>query len=245
MNDFSIPWPAFAAAMWSTSESSSSIPASTSFVSCAISLGFYSRLMIMVTAPLAVSVVLLVIPLYTWIRKKVADWTSYRTACLVVIYLLYPSVCREVVRVLDCSSPIDGVRYLEADYREPCGSAEHLVHVVIGVLVIILFCIGFPAFTGFVLRSRHQQGRLDDLDTRKQVRPNTMRAARVCDLFVSNHTHAGCWWHHSYSSCSKATSRIDAGGRASSSFASSRWQQLALHWEARGVVTRHTLPFWC
>ena len=35
----------------------------------------------------------------------------------VVWYLIYPTVAREAVRLLNCSVPINGEQYLKADYR--------------------------------------------------------------------------------------------------------------------------------
>ena len=162
-----IPWPAFVADMWSTSGSGSSLPLSGGFVSCTLALGFYGKFWMVVLSPIVLCSALLLIPLAGRVSGGHASWTAYRCAVLVSTYLLYPSVSRSVVQALACSRPIDGTSYLEADYREVCGTGTQLFHAVVAVVVIAVFCIGFPLFTAVVLRRQHKRGQLHSEDTRR------------------------------------------------------------------------------
>ena len=73
MKYFSIPWPSFATDMWTTSESSSSLPLGTSFVSCTLQTDFYTRFLIVSLAPAAAAVALLVLPAISRMRAQRAQ----------------------------------------------------------------------------------------------------------------------------------------------------------------------------
>jgi len=206
-NDYSIPWhPSWVAQMWSTSGSVSSIPLSAGFVSCTVGLSFYAKFRMLAMAPAVTAVVLLAIPAWSYLAALCravrstgtghrggasapgqahvgSVWSTYTTAWLVLAYLIYPSVSRQVVRVLDCSERVDGVRYIESDLREQCGTSTHTLHVVVGLAVVAVFCFGFPAVVGWSLKRRYDRDTLHSDATRRQF------------LFMyEGYTDKWCWW---------------------------------------------------
>lgn len=86
--------------------------------SCAPGVRFW----LAAASPAIASVVLLVMPAYNMFfagrvdnatGRRSPHWGKYRTGVLVVAYLLFPTVSREVVRVLDCSEDLGGHSYLK------------------------------------------------------------------------------------------------------------------------------------
>lgn len=73
------------------------------------------------------------------------------------MYLLYPTVTRAAIRVISCSTPIDGVQYLTHDYSLACGTSQHRAFSILAWILLITFSAGFP-FASFVLlfRLRHR-----------------------------------------------------------------------------------------
>lgn len=117
-----VPWPSSVAQLWSFSGSASTVPVSASFVTCTLTMSYYVRFWLAAASPAIAAVVLLVMPLYTMLVSGPADaatgrrspqWGNYRTGVLVVAYLLFPTVCREVVRMLDCSETLGDKSYLK------------------------------------------------------------------------------------------------------------------------------------
>ena len=184
-NDFHIPWPQFVADMWTTSGSASSLPMSVSFVACTIKAGFYDTFWAVVASPVALAAVCLVIPVVGKVLRKgsVATWGLYRTSVTVGAYLLYPTVAKRVVQVLDCSVDVAGVSYLEADYREECGTPRHMLHVAVACVVMAVFCLGFPLGLAAMLRHFRRSGELHSIHTRRQW------------LFLyEEFRDEACWW---------------------------------------------------
>jgi hypothetical protein len=61
-----------------------------------------------------------------------------------VVYLMYPSLCREAFSLLACEK-VDGVQYLNADLQERCWVGRHLVYFLCCTLPqVILHIIGIP-----------------------------------------------------------------------------------------------------
>lgn len=73
--------------------------------------------------------------------------------------------------MLDCSEPIgeSQTRYLEADFRIQCHGSTYRLHMIVALVVIAAFCLGFPMLTALMLSYRRRQGRLHDQATRKQL----------------------------------------------------------------------------
>lgn len=59
--------------------------------------------------------------------------------------------------VLTCSPEIAGKRYIVADMSEECGTAEHTTHVVLAVLAMLVFSLGFPVSVWYVLFKRRHK----------------------------------------------------------------------------------------
>lgn len=188
MNDYNIQWPAFVAGMWSTGGSSVSLPVSGGFLSCVTNVGFYPAFWVVAMSPIVAVCIVFGAALVAHAASAVTkrgrwSWPALRTAVLVLWYLLYPTVTRQAVRVLDCSEDIGGLSYLESDMREECGTSTHAFHVVAALVVIAAFCVGFPAYTALSLRQKLRSGQLDDLATRKQW------------LFMTQgYRDEYCWW---------------------------------------------------
>jgi hypothetical protein len=62
-----------------------------------------------------------------------------------VLFVAYMSIVSSSLRALDCTVPIDGVRYLRGDLRVACGVGEHAAGSVIAYLVLAGLGLGFPA----------------------------------------------------------------------------------------------------
>jgi hypothetical protein len=50
--------------------------------------------------------------------------TVLRTIVVVVFYLIYPVITKALLRVFNCSIPINGKEYLVEDYSEMCWTNE-------------------------------------------------------------------------------------------------------------------------
>lgn len=112
-----------------------------------------------------------------------SGWPMYLTCVTIVCYMLYPSVCQAAVKVLDCSPPINGVRFLQADFREVCGSPRWQAQVVFVICILVVFCIGFPASVCFLLYRHHKHGTLHAPLTRQRF------------LFLTQgYRDEFCWW---------------------------------------------------
>jgi hypothetical protein len=68
-----------------------------------------------------------------------------------VLFLGYMPIISSSLRVLDCTPPLDGVRYLRSDLRVPCGEGEHAVGAAVAYAVIVGLGVGFPAALGWML----------------------------------------------------------------------------------------------
>jgi hypothetical protein len=74
-----------------------------------------------------------------------------RTTAQFVLFLGYMPIISSSLRVLDCTPPLDGVRYLRSDLRVPCGAGEHAVGAGVAYAVIGGLGVGFPAALGWML----------------------------------------------------------------------------------------------
>jgi len=68
-----------------------------------------------------------------------------------VLFLAYMPIISSSLRVLDCTQPIDGVRYLRTDLRVPCGVGEHAVATAIAYIVLVGLGLGFPGLLTWLL----------------------------------------------------------------------------------------------
>lgn len=102
--------------------------------------------------PVSLALILLLIPVYQTVKGGRRHWSTYTISLLVLSYLLYPTISREALRLLNCSSPVEGKQYLKVDYRVECGTAEHSLHSALAVVVLLGFSVGLPVYSYFALR---------------------------------------------------------------------------------------------
>jgi hypothetical protein len=68
-----------------------------------------------------------------------------------VLFLGYMPIISSSLRVLDCTPPIAGVRYLRTNLDVPCGRGEHLAGTVLAYGVLLGLGLGFPALLAWIL----------------------------------------------------------------------------------------------
>jgi hypothetical protein len=91
--------------------------------------------------------------LHTWQGVLLCPLSSASlpTTAQFVLFLGYMPIISSSLRVLDCTPPLDGVRYLRSDLRVPCGEGEHVVGAGVAYAVIVGLGVGFPAALGWML----------------------------------------------------------------------------------------------
>ena len=60
------------------------------------------------------------------------------------LFTLYPTLVSSVARMLNCSDPIGGKRYLVADLTVTCYVGWHLVYLGGACFYFVVYCIGIP-----------------------------------------------------------------------------------------------------
>lgn len=75
----------------------------------------------------------------------------WRTAVLVLCFLLYTQVSTESLRLLNCSEEVDGVSYLKADYNINCASPKRRAFAVAASVTLAVFSLGLPAMSACIL----------------------------------------------------------------------------------------------
>jgi hypothetical protein len=88
----------------------------------------------------------------------------------IIMFVLYPTICSQIFKLLACrpnlepsghDGQLSSVAYLLHDVQIQCGSGVHLVFLsCVGIPSIILWILGFPLMSIFVLRSK--KGTWDD-----------------------------------------------------------------------------------
>ena len=68
------------------------------------------------------------------------------------------TVSRYSISVFNCMRLADGSSVLAQYPVLECGSPQHIVHQVFGVLGIALYMFGFPIFVGLALFRMHKHG---------------------------------------------------------------------------------------
>jgi hypothetical protein len=79
-----------------------------------------------------------------------------------VTIILYPTISSRAIQYFNCSEEIDGRHYLVSDYSEACYDEKWEANLVFGVLGVLAYPLGIPAFFGWSLWSRRH--RLDETD---------------------------------------------------------------------------------
>ena len=74
------------------------------------------------------------------LRVAVAEWWAERrhaAALLFVAFVTYMSIITSALRALDCTQPIDGVRYLRVDLSVACGAGQHTAASIVAYVVLV------------------------------------------------------------------------------------------------------------
>ena len=152
-------WPSYLRHMFGAAGTASSLPTGASVVVCSLRWSTYSRLAVAAAAPV---VAVVVVCFAFLVRFVVVRWMCRRrmanplpaafTASLMLLYIIHPTVVREMVRPLSCSPAVDGVRYLVADLSLACGTREHAFYSMLAVAVLVVFGLGLPAVTLLLVR---------------------------------------------------------------------------------------------
>jgi hypothetical protein len=83
------------------------------------------------------------------------------TAAQFVLFLMYMPIISASLRALDCTQPVDGVRYLRSELVVVCGSQEQRTASYIAYGMLVVVGGGFPALLVWLL-GRVRQEQLDD-----------------------------------------------------------------------------------
>ena len=67
------------------------------------------------------------------------------------LFTLYPTLVSSVAKVVNCSDPVGGKRYLLADFSVTCYTGWHTVYLCGAVLCSVVYCFGIPVLVFFVV----------------------------------------------------------------------------------------------
>lgn len=70
---------------------------------------------------------------------------------MLYFFLLYPTTTREVFKVLSCTTPIAGTRYLSFDYSLQCDTADHATFSALAWVTLCMVSLGFPIVSASLL----------------------------------------------------------------------------------------------
>lgn len=83
------------------------------------------------------------------------NWSRPLKPVTFLAIVSYPSVSATAMKLFPCRD-IGGERYLAADMTVPCSGATYYSHVMLAVVVLVVYTIGFPLLLAvFVYRRRH------------------------------------------------------------------------------------------
>lgn len=90
-------------------------------------------------------------------QRVVTSWWAEKRHIAAGVFLLtlaYMPAVSASLKALDCSVPIDGVRYVVTDLSVPCGEGDHAIVRVLSYVVIACVGVGFPVAIFWVLASK-------------------------------------------------------------------------------------------
>ncbi|KAJ9468467.1 Teneurin-m, partial [Diplonema papillatum] len=96
------------------------------------------------------------------IDVRIDVWTIWKVSIIVILFLIYPSLTKEIALLLDCSEPVcvDHLtchRFLKADPRIDCDESPYAVYMALAVLFFFVYGFGIPLVGYFLLRIRRKQ----------------------------------------------------------------------------------------
>lgn len=92
--------------------------------------------------------------------RLLAAWRSREAerVLVIILSLTYMSVVSACISALDCSEPVDGIRYLRTDYRVECRGGGYTGLAAVAMLALLGVGVGFPLL--IFLRLRHADTRV-------------------------------------------------------------------------------------
>jgi hypothetical protein len=138
-----------------------------------LSFGFMNQAKLMLALPLLL-VALVALAISAWracVRCKGGQlvlWGAppfevFRNALMALSFILWPSFCGHVLRVLDCSVEVGGVSYLASDLSVNCADAEYKAVAAVASVYLYTLVPALPLAL-FVLLQRNKH-HLDELTT--------------------------------------------------------------------------------
>jgi hypothetical protein len=114
-------------------------------------------------------------------------WDNFVVTCIVIMYLLYPTIASTAFKQLACSRGLDDLDYswyLVYDMQSPCYSPHHFAFLMtIGIPTIIVYIFGFPLIGLAMMRSRIKRyGWHDDTLMYRYA------------MLLSGYRHEYWWW---------------------------------------------------
>ena len=71
-------------------------------------------------------------------------WPRAQALMIFVYFSLYPSLVQQIFLIMNCTEPVEGVRYLTEDLSIPCGDSTHRTAVGVSFFLGVVYCAGFP-----------------------------------------------------------------------------------------------------
>ena len=160
-------------------------------IDCAMKWSFYTRLTVIYFAPAMVTgVTLLVYGMRHILRKKTAKETldDAQQGCMIVLYLVHPTILSEVVRALPCD-PVagTGTKYLRADMSIDCHSREYRGYALLSLLYLVFYVFGMIVYLTY-------RGLYHNYKSGKLFRLSLHPATRKYAFFVSGYRRETYYW---------------------------------------------------
>ena len=68
-----------------------------------------------------------------------------------IVLLIYPPISRRAIEYFRCSEYYDGKSYLVKDFTIECWNGKHKDNLIYGIIAVIIYPIGIPAFFAYQL----------------------------------------------------------------------------------------------
>lgn len=111
---------------------------------------------------------------------------------MLYFFLLYPTTTSEAFKVLSCTGPIVGTRYLASDYSLSCDTPQHRTYSVLAWITLSIVSIGFPVLS-FALLFR----------VRKRL--HILKVRRKFVFMYSGYSKGRYYWETVYVACLAAS----------------------------------------
>lgn len=138
---------------------------STNFISftCAISIDFYTHMLLTMLLPLFIVISMAVIFLaanvvYDLVKqpnRKFIQYTfiEYVSMTLIVLYMVHPTIALEILRSFKCQSVKGtGTSYMTDNMAVDCETAAYKQYVVAAALYFVVYIIGSCLWMGYLIR---------------------------------------------------------------------------------------------